>query len=483
QRLGGRLPLRGPAAMRTLSIRRWLLLSLLALFVVPILLFRLSAPLLGAAPQWFGSEQQSRDLDAAAALLSDPARWRDPGWQQSTRDTLTGLDVGAEIHDPQGNLIFQSGGQPVGGPPWAHSWGSAAGNSREIRVVAGGTPVGTIDLFSTGASWPGSLGGAALAALLGLALTLVTVGWLIGRYVVRPLEATSQAARQIAAGELDFDVPDSRVREVAEMRDAFQAMGAGLRSSLQRQAELEEERRFFVSAIAHDLRTPLFALRGYLLGLERGIAATPEKAAHYVEVCRQKADQLDRLVADLFAYTKVEYLEETLRVGDEEQELGDLLRGVADGLQPRARAREVTLRLDGPAQGCALALDRHLLERAVENLLDNALRHTPSGGTIDISWYPEPGRAVFAVADSGPGIAGHDLQHLFEPLFRGETSRNRATGGAGLGLTIARRILRAHGGDLTAANRPEGGAVFTAWLPCRVEPGARATVADEVRVS
>ncbi|HEU5424364.1 MAG TPA: HAMP domain-containing sensor histidine kinase [Nitrolancea sp.] len=470
--------------MRTLSIRRWLLLSLLALFVVPILLFRLSVPLLGAAPQWFGSARQSRDLDQAAALLSAPARWSDREWQRSTRATLADLHVAAEIHDPQGGLIFSTSDQSTGGAPWSHGWGSAAGLSREIQVVADGAPAGTIDLASTSSGWPASFGGAALAALLGLALTLVVAGWLIGRYVVRPLEATSQAARQIASGDLDFDLPDSRVREVAEMRAAFQAMGAGLRDSLRRQAELEEERRFFISAIAHDLRTPLFSLRGYLLGLERGIASTPEKVAHYVEVCRQKADQLDRLVADLFAYTKVEYLEETLRVGEEEQELGELLRGVAEGLQPRARAREVTLRLEGSDQGCPLAVDRHLLERAVENLLDNALRHTPNGGAIEVAWHAEPGRAVFTVADSGPGIAEQDLQHLFEPLFRGEVSRNRATGGVGLGLTIARRILRAHGGDLSAANRPAGGALFTAWLPCRLERAAPAApTAGEVPVS
>ena len=106
-----------------------------------------------------------------------------------------------------------------------------------------------------------------------------------------------------------------------------------------------------------------------------------------------------------------------------------------------------------------------MLTRVVENLLDNALRHTPVGGRIRVEWGREGATLHFTVADSGPGIAGHDLPHLFTPLYRGETSRNRQTGGAGLGLAIARRILRAHGGDLTVANGPVGGAVFTATLP------------------
>ena len=101
----------------------------------------------------------------------------------------------------------------------------------------------------------------------------------------------------------------------------------------------------------------------------------------------------------------------------------------------------------------------------IENLLDNALRHTPAEGTITIRYETSADRVAFTVADTGPGIAARDLPHLFEPLYRGEASRNRETGGAGLGLAIARRILRAHGGDLTAANGPAGGAEFTGWLP------------------
>nr|MBA2362664.1 hypothetical protein [Chloroflexia bacterium] len=105
--------------------------------------------------------------------------------------------------------------------------------------------------------------------------------------------------------------------------------------------------------------------------------------------------------------------------------------------------------------------DAHLLTRAVENLLDNALRHTPAGGEIRLGWRREARRAVFSVADTGPGIAPKDVPHLFTALYRGESSRNRRTGGAGLGLTIAQRILTAHGGDLTAENQPTGGARFT----------------------
>jgi signal transduction histidine kinase len=223
-----------------------------------------------------------------------------------------------------------------------------------------------------------------VVAVLAISFALLFVRWQMGRYVVQPLEAMSAAARRIAGGNLDFALPESRVREVAAVCEAFEAMGTGLRDSIRRQAELEEERRFFIGAIAHDLRTPLFALRGYLEGLDQGLAGSPEKAAAYVAVCRQKADQLDRLVADLFAYTRAEYLEQSLQ--PEALELGALLRRALEGAHTQAQAKGITLELNGAREECLAVGDAHLLERAVENLLDNALRYTPADGTIGVGW-------------------------------------------------------------------------------------------------
>ena len=218
----------------------------------------------------------------------------------------------------------------------------------------------------------------------------------------------------------------------------------------------------FVGAVVHDLRTPLFALRGYLDGLATGLADSPEKAARYVAVCREKAAALERLIADLFAYTRTEYLDQAPH--PEPLELGELLTRTVDGLRPQAEAKGVAVDLDGPAALCPFHGDPHLLTRAVENLLDNAVRHTPAGGRVRVAWQRAPEGLTFTVTDTGPGLSQEDLRHLFTPLYRGDSSRNRRTGGAGLGLTIAKRILQAHGGDLTAANAPGGGAVFTGSL-------------------
>jgi signal transduction histidine kinase len=287
--------------------------------------------------------------------------------------------------------------------------------------------------------------------------------WFLGRMVLRPLAAMSRAARQIAGGDLNFKLPPSRVQEVAEVSAAFHAMGNALREALERQSELEQERRLFITAIAHDLRTPLFSLRGHLEGLERGLATTPEKRARYIAVCQEKADALERLITDLFAYARMEYLEQGPR--REPLEMGTLLGRVVESLRSQAEAKGVTLQLDASEETRTLHGDAKLLERVVENLLNNALRHTPAGGSVKVSWRAEPDRLLFSVSDTGAGIAPCDLPHLFAPLYRGETSRNPQTGGAGLGLAIARSILLAHGGELTAANRANGGAEFTGSLP------------------
>jgi signal transduction histidine kinase len=304
---------------------------------------------------------------------------------------------------------------------------------------------------------------AQVATTMALLLTLSLVGWFLARSVLQPLAAMSKAARQIARGDLDVRLPPSRTREVAEVAEALGAMSLALREAQARQTALEEERRLFIGAIAHDLRTPLFALRGYLKGLESGVVTTPERVAHYIRACSARADALETLIAERFAYARIEYLAQAPQ--REPLELGGLIEEAVESARPAAVVKGVTLTLHAPSGPCRLLGDGRLLRRAVQNLLDNALRHTPAGGCVRALWHREGAQLVFQIADTGAGIAPGDLPHLFAPLYRAESSRNRRTGGAGLGLTIARRILQAHGGDLSAANGAEGGAVFTGIIP------------------
>ncbi len=488
---------------RTLSLRLWLILTVVAV-VVSVTLAELA--LSQAMDVWQQRADQSRLAAVRQVIGGDATQWGRPAWQRGAGPALATLGVEAQLArvagGSAGQLVYTTAGARAllslsvpattgTSAPATHDPGAGTGATWAGFEAAATRPVFQKTLIPETATRPGgghAVGGIAflwftrpaagsptpwlwpLAAVGAIGLVLAVVVWLLGRSVLRPLAAMNRAVEGIAGGDLEVRLPPSRAREVAAVGAALEGMSAALRESLQRQSALEEERRLieeerglFIGAIVHDLRTPLFMLRGYLKGLESGVAATPEKWAHYVAACRAKADALERLIADLFEYTRLEYLEQATECAP--LELGALLREAVEGVQPLAEARGVALALDAPAEPCLLTGDGQLLARVVGNLLDNALRHTPVGGRISVRWRHEDPALIFTVADSGPGIAAHDLPHVFTPLYRGETSRNRQTGGAGLGLTIARRIMQAHGGALTAANGAGGGAVFTATLP------------------
>jgi signal transduction histidine kinase len=478
---------------RTLPLRLWLVLAVVAVTGAG---FLAQMGLVAPVAAWEQQQADARLASVRQILGTDTARWHDPAWQRHADTSLAALGVDVALFPVQaqtgqtgqpsaaiyatagarrfldtGDLNQDASRSAVNEAPAIMQPGASAPVFQRIVIAnpaqpATQPPVGVAMLWETlpasgallGLMW-------AIVELSSFALTLAIVVWLIGLPVLRPLAAMSQAAQDIAGGDLGVRLPSSPVREIADVSAALEGMSAALRDALTYQAGLEDERKLFVGAIAHDLRTPLFMLRGYLKGLESGVAATPAKVEQYVSACRAKADELERLVADLFAYARLEYLEQEPERAP--LELDALLRQIIEGAQPLAAAKELTLALDAPRGAYWLMGDSHLLARAVENLLDNALRHTPAGGTIHVRLSGDDTAIVFAVEDSGPGIAARDLPHLFTPLYRGDTSRNRQTGGAGLGLAIAQRILRAHGGDLTAANSRTGGAVFTGTLPAK----------------
>jgi signal transduction histidine kinase len=488
-----RWPLRPRRLGRPLPLRLWLVVAVAAITGAG---FLAQMGLTAVIAVW---EQQAADARLASvrqALGNDTARWRDAAWQRHADASLAALDVDAAVFAAQPASSGQPGPLVYATPGAQRLLDGEQGTSATVRAsatapsqmtahvvfqrivisgaalpasAAAGPPIGVAFLWYLQPALGGFLEVLWPVVELGtFALTLAIVVWLVGQPVLRPLAALSAAAEEIAGGDLEVHLPTSPVREIAEVSAALEGMSGALRDSLAQQAAIEGERRLFIGAVAHDLRTPLFMLRGHLKGLERGVAATPDKVAQYVERCRIQADALDRMIGDLFTYTRLEYLE--LAPEHLPLELGALLRQAVEGAQPLAAAKVTTLALEAPAMPCPVLGDSQLLARVVENLLDNALRHTPDGGRITVRWGCERGAVAFAVEDTGPGIAAHDLPHLFTPLYRGEASRNRRTGGAGLGLAIAQRIMRAHGGEVTAANRPAGGAVFTGTLPTTSRP-------------
>jgi signal transduction histidine kinase len=305
-------------------------------------------------------------------------------------------------------------------------------------------------------------------------MVFLFIGRFIDQKLVQPLAIMGKAAHEIAAGNLDVKLPESGVREVVEVAAAFKVMRDSLQASVTQQARLEQERRLFISAVAHDLRTPLFALRGYLQGLATGVAATPERAAQYLAASETQAAALDARVSDLFVYARIEYLGQPLQ--QEQFVWGRVVEEVIERLQPKAEAKQLHLQVaDDTADACVLEGDANLLTRAIENLVDNAIQHTPAAGQVQLKSWASQRQLHFMVSDTGPGLKSTDA------LFELDGARNTSMQGAGIGLLIAQRLVQAHGGQLTLENKASGGTEIQGWLPMlrATERGAEPKVLEE----
>lgn len=437
--------------MRTIRIRTFTMLSFFLILLLPWIFFVtahfMETKTLSIAKNHLQNEALQRQLTEMIQLIeAGTDQWTDSNWQDQLLSELQKAKMDVAIQSASGQELYRSN-------PERRVFTS----TERFSVIEDGHLLGRVILY---VPKPNTI--QMISAFAGLLLAFVIVGIEMRRFLLKPLEKMSVAARQIAAGDWAVKLPLSRITEIAEVRDGFEVMVKGLQNSYRKQVELEDERRFVIAAVAHDLRTPLFALRGYLEGLEQGIAQSPEKIAKYLAVCKEKSTQLDRLVEDLFTFTKMEYLETEL--SNNTINLNLIIRKAIDSLSPLARQKNISITNDSSNDGI-ISGDAHLLERAMNNLLDNAVRHTPSGGEIIIQWYKEGNKVKFEIRDTGPGFSSEELERVFEPLYRGEESRSRSTGGSGLGLTISQRIVRRHGGELAVSNHPEGGALLAGWIP------------------
>jgi signal transduction histidine kinase len=310
------------------------------------------------------------------------------------------------------------------------------------RSISSGGFDGTLFVARDSAAvrWAIALG----AGTVALAIVLAIAVGLLQSWVLRPLARLADDAEQIAGGELAIEPVSTRAREVAQVGEALSGMATALERALGSATAAERERRFLLTAIAHDLRSPLFTLRGSLEAIERGIGDE-----HSLTRAQDKASHLDRLVGELFAFSRAEYAHETY--ASEPIDLTAIARRAAEMVEPGAVRLDVVT--DGPVP---LDGDPVALQRVLTNLLDNSLRHAHTRVELRVT-----GPRV-EVSDDGPGFAAEDLPYVFEPLYRGDKARS--PGGAGLGLAIARRLVRAHGGEVEATNPPGGGGRVTVTL-------------------
>jgi signal transduction histidine kinase len=279
------------------------------------------------------------------------------------------------------------------------------------------------------------------------------VATLLARAVLK-LEA---AAGRIADGDFDTAVNVRGIREIEDLAYAMDGMRATLR-------EDRDQRARFLAAVSHDLRTPLTSIGGYLEAVEDGLADGPETLERYVRIMRGKTRLLETRIGGLIAFARMET--EEWRMGFEATELLPFL----DGLAREAREDAILLgrrfEADLDAVGdLELSIDRGLLSRALENVISNAFRYSPEGGVVRFSASDVAGAIRLDVDDEGPGIPLPERERVFEPFYRGSAAREGE--GSGLGLYIARSIVRGHGWTIAAGESPTGGGRISVLVPAQ----------------
>jgi len=286
-----------------------------------------------------------------------------------------------------------------------------------------------------------------------LALLTVLIGVLFAQRFVNPLADVIAASQAVASGDLSARVAARGTSDLRALMDSFNHMADALEQS-------DRERRNLLADVAHELRTPLTVMRGKLEGIVDGVYPATESA---IAPVLEETYTLERLVEDLRTLT----LAETRQLHFDIQPV--ILSGLAERalslFAAEAQEKNIALTLEAAPGLPTVQADPQRVSQVLGNLLANALKYVPANGQVRVTVEPKAGGVEVAVVDNGPGVPEADLPHLFDRFWRGEKSRARASGGAGLGLAIARQLIEAQDGTITAANVPGGGLRVAFWLP------------------
>ena len=278
------------------------------------------------------------------------------------------------------------------------------------------------------ATWQSSL----VAALFAL-----VIGSLLFRQIISPIRSVTDAARKIAAGDLDQRVPEGSSDEIGQMAQTFNQMADALEHDRQLRQNMTAD-------IAHELRTPLSIIQGNLEAMMDGVLPSSPKE---IASLHEETLLLNRLVADLRLLSLAEAGQ--LHLNRTDTDILVLVKQIVVSLQPTADALHVALVTDLPVSCPSLKLDIDRTNQIFHNIIANALRFTPADGKITVHARLTEEAMLVDISDTGTGIAPDDLPHIFDRFYRGEKSRNRASGGSGIGLAIVRQLMQAQGGDVT----------------------------------
>lgn len=489
-----------------MSIKMRLLLSYIAMTFIPVVLFAfiayaLSSLFFGEAsgtadrkgmPAFWQISSQRDELIAGVKFMArtEPDRFTDSRFLKNTDEQLNQVHAGLVLVR-NGRMSFVSPFvdspnlydqlQGIQQETKRYKWGKKI-NSRfsaeKYAITFSDHSLGTVyvlyDLqpfFENGRKFFPLL---VLALLVVIALTNGILTLLVSRSFIKPLYTLKHAAEQIKEGNLDHQVNLKRKDEIGELGAVFEEMRIRLNESIRLQLQYEENRKELISTISHDLKTPITGIKACVEGIQDGIADTGPMREKYISMIAKKTDEMDRLIDELMLFSKLDLKRLPFHV--EEMDLTAYLQDYMDELRLDPRLEEITLSFSSAASKsvCVLA-DREKLRRVLMNIVDNSLKYMDKKQKeIHIELIDGQNEASVRIQDNGPGIESAALPFIFDRFYRVEPSRNRSTGGSGLGLSIVKQIIEGQGGQVWAESPiGEGTAIYFA-LPKTKRGGEQA---------
>ncbi len=335
---------------------------------------------------------------------------------------------------------------------------------RQAPIFSQGSQVGSISILpdqQPGAIPEPSIASVASALKRSLLLAGIFAGFagvltvsLGSRRILHPVRSLSQAAKRLGRGDLSQRVSDKNRDEIGQLSQTFNTMAMNLQNQ-------ESQKRNLMADVAHELRTPVSNLRGYLEAMRDGLIQPDTKT---LDTIYQQVIQLGHIIEDLRILALAEA--GSLRLNKEAMQIAKVVEHVVDAFNPLAIQKKISLTFVANGDLPMVNMDEVRIRQVVSNLLDNALRHTPEGGSIVVRVESRDGQSTeISVQDNGEGIPLEALPRLFDRMYRVDPSRSRSSGGAGLGLAIARSIVEMHGGSIRADSTPGQGAKLTFNLP------------------
>lgn len=480
-----------------MSIKMRLLLSYIAMTFIPVILFALIAAGLVSVffkdmtgtshakgmPAFWESSNQRNELFAGIKFMAqeDPDHFNDNEFLQKTDVQLKALKAGIVVVKSNrvtfaspfvDSIDLYNQLQDMQTTSSSNPWSPKVNNRFTVEnyaVTFSDQSVGIVYLLSdlnpffenVKKFFP--LLVLSLFIIIGLTNGILT--YLVSRSIIKPLRMLKQAAEEIKEGNLEHEVNLKRKDEIGQLGAAFEEMRCRLNESIRLQLQYEENRKELISNISHDLKTPITGIRACVEGIQDGIADTESKRDKYMSMIAKKTEQMDRLIDELFLYSKLDLKQYPFYL--EPMDLTAYLHACVEELRLDLRMEGVTITFTNASSRAILVMaDRKNLHRIVMNIIDNSLKYmNKTKKELQIELFDDEAEATVKIKDNGSGIENSALQHIFDRFYREDPSRNAATGGSGLGLAIVKQIMEGHSGNVWAESSIGEGTSIYFTLP------------------